>query len=157
MLITFGLDYYLFGMEVGVESMSWIIMVFGGVIIQKIALRGYTVNSYKGWTAQERNASYRKTKKAIKDGIIPPPEELGCKRCGQKKGIIHYHNHDYSDPIKYLEPLCWRCHMIEHSSRRNPKACEDYWESIKKGRALNEKEMQYVVALIMRWIEQQNT
>lgn len=87
---------------------------------------------YKKWTPKERRASYQKTKKAIREGVIPPPTK--CNRCGQTEGIIHYHNHDYSDPIKYLEPLCWRCHLIFHSKRRNPEACEAYWKGIAEGK-----------------------
>jgi hypothetical protein len=92
------------------------------------------LKSYKGWTAKERAASARLSKKAIEAGIIPPPEDLGCNRCKQKEGIIHYHNEDYSDPIKYLEALCWRCHVILHSIHRNPEACQAYWDSISMGK-----------------------
>jgi len=86
------------------------------------------MKSYKGWTGKERSKSLKKTNEAIRKGIIPPAKT--CNRCGQDKGIIQYHNHDYSDPIKYLEPMCWRCHMVLHSERRAPEACRRYWEAI---------------------------
>jgi len=88
------------------------------------------LRDFKQWSAAERRASAWKTKKAIEDGTIPPPEDLGCNRCGQKQGILQYHNHDYSDPVKYLEPLCWRCHMILHSTHINSQACQEYWDNI---------------------------
>lgn len=70
------------------------------------------MRDYKGWTAKERRASLKKTKAAIAAGIIPPPTK--CNRCGKETGRIDYHNHDYSDPIKYLEPLCQGCHTRLH-------------------------------------------
>jgi hypothetical protein len=57
------------------------------------------MKSYKGWTAYERRKSGEKAYEAIQKGIIPPPSK--CNRCGQTKGIIDYHNHDYSHPYKY--------------------------------------------------------
>lgn len=70
------------------------------------------MRDYKGWTAKERLASLIKTKEAIAAGIIPPPTK--CNRCGKVTGRIDYHNSDYSDPIKYLEPLCQGCHTRLH-------------------------------------------
>lgn len=89
------------------------------------------MKDYKQWTAKERYASLKLTKKAIADGTIPPATK--CCKCRQEKGIIQYHNEDYSDPIKFLLQLCWRCHMILHSQYRNPEACRLYWERIAKG------------------------
>ncbi len=90
------------------------------------------MKSYKKWSAKERLESLKKTKQAIKDWIIPEAKKLWCKRCWQTEGIIEYHNEDYSDPIKFLEPLCFRCHIIHHSKFRAPEACKIYWEEIKK-------------------------
>lgn len=90
------------------------------------------MKSYKGWTAEERRKSLILTKKAIASWEIPHQSELWCNRCGQKKWIIDYHNENYSHPTKYLEPLCFRCHIIHHSERRNPKMCKLYWERIKE-------------------------
>jgi hypothetical protein len=90
--------------------------------------------NYKQWSSAERDAMYRHTVKAIQNGEIPHAADLGCNRCKQTEGIIHYHNHDYSHPTKYLEPLCWRCHMILHSIKRNPEAVNDYWTSIFLGK-----------------------
>jgi transposase-like protein len=70
------------------------------------------MRDYKGWTGKERLASLKKTKAAIAAGIIPPPTK--CNRCGKTTGRIDYHNHDYSDPIKNLEPLCQGCHIRLH-------------------------------------------
>ena len=70
------------------------------------------MRNYKGWTANERLASFKKTKAAIAAGTIPPPTK--CNRCGKVTGRIDYHNHDYSDPIKYLEQICQGCHTRLH-------------------------------------------
>jgi len=90
------------------------------------------MKSYKGWTAEQRMESLKKTKAAIRRGEIPPPTK--CNRCGQTEGIIQYHNENYNHPTKYLEPLCWRCHMVLHSEHRAPEACKKYWEEIKNGK-----------------------
>jgi hypothetical protein len=70
------------------------------------------MRDYKGWTANERQVSLKKTKAAIAAGVIPPPTK--CNRCGKTTGRIDYHNHDYSDPIKYLEQICQGCHLRLH-------------------------------------------
>lgn len=90
------------------------------------------MRNYKQWTPKERMDSYKLTKKAIANGVIPPATV--CNRCGQDKGIVMYHNEDYSDPIKYLESLCWRCHQIHHSEHINKEACDKYWEEIRNGK-----------------------
>lgn len=90
------------------------------------------MKSYKQWSKADRLASLKKTKAAIANGVIP--EATKCNRCGQTEGIIQYHNHDYSDPIKFLESLCWRCHMIHHSVYRSPINCARYWEEICQGK-----------------------
>jgi hypothetical protein len=90
------------------------------------------MKSYKGWSAEQRMESFRKTMKAIEDGVIPKAHT--CNRCGQKEGIIQYHNEDYSDPIKYLEMLCWRCHMMHHSKKRNPEAVANYFREVAEGK-----------------------
>jgi len=92
------------------------------------------MKSYKGWTAEERRKSLILTKRAIAEWKIPPANELWCNRCWQKEWIIDYHNENYSHPTKYLEPLCFRCHIIHHSQRRAPEACKKYWEEIKNGK-----------------------
>ena len=89
--------------------------------------------SYKQWSEAERNASFRKTKKAIADGDIPPAKVLGCNRCKQTKGVIDYHNHNYDHPTKYLEALCYTCHMVHHNFHNNPQGCMDYWDRVFQG------------------------
>ncbi len=97
-------------------------------------MSGFKLSWYKGFSPQQRQESYQKTRKAIRKGESPRPVEIGCQRCGQKEGKIMYHNNDYSHPTKFLEALCWRCHMIHHSERINPEACKAYWESVAQGK-----------------------
>lgn len=89
--------------------------------------------TWKGWTPSQRNTSYRKTKKAIKAGLIPERPSR-CARCGQDEGILDWHNTDYRDPIKYLEGLCYRCHMVLHCAHLNPQAAERYWAEVAGGK-----------------------
>ena len=92
----------------------------------------FTHEDGRTWTPAERLRSLRKTKKAIANGEIPPPEQLGCKRCGQKLGTIEYHNHDYDSPTEFLEPLCFHCHMMLHS--RNLASKEKYFAEVAAGK-----------------------
>ena len=89
------------------------------------------MTNYKGWTAEERQDSLKLTKQAIKSGSIPKP--CKCNRCGQDEGIIDYHNEDYSHPTKYLEQLCFVCHLIHHSERRNPIGRRNYFAAVAFG------------------------
>ncbi|QDP66238.1 MAG: hypothetical protein Unbinned805contig1001_9 [Prokaryotic dsDNA virus sp.] len=113
------------------------------------------MRDYKGWTGKQRKESLKLTNKAKELGWIKLP--TCCNRCGQTKGILQLHNEDYSvtynvlrDALdrfpaqikksemkkvaEVLEELCWRCHMIHHSTHRNPQACENYFNEIKAGK-----------------------
>jgi hypothetical protein len=109
---------------------------------------------YKQWSPADRNRSYLLTQKAKKKKLIDSPEY--CNRCGQDKGIIHSHNEDYGFTLEVLpdilsgkvvpdeklrlrlldclESLCWRCHMILHSEKRDKEACGRYWNQIATGK-----------------------
>ena len=43
----------------------------------------------------------------------------------------------------------------QHATATCCRGCLQKWHAIQKGRALTEKEVQFIVALIMAWIEQQ--
>ena len=45
--------------------------------------------------------------------------------------------------------------IAQHATATCCRGCIQKWHAIEKGRALDEKEMQYIVAVIMGWIEQQ--
>lgn len=92
----------------------------------------FTHEDGRTWTWEKRRKSLALTKLAIKNDEILPPEQLGCKRCGQKLGIIEYHNHDYDSPTKYLEPLCFRCHRMLHS--RYPESAKRYFAEVAAGK-----------------------
>lgn len=83
------------------------------------------------YSGQERAAMARKTKAARRQGKIINTGV--CNRCGQDQGKVSHHNHDYCDPIKYLEELCWMCHQVVHAEVYAPKACEKYWQWIGEG------------------------
>ena len=89
--------------------------------------------TWQGWTDKQRNASARQTREAIKAGkIAAKPSE--CKFCGQTEGILEWHNPDYSDPVKYLQGLCYRCHMVLHCEHLNPQSAKEYWDEIRRGK-----------------------
>ncbi|MDB4442510.1 DUF4186 domain-containing protein [bacterium] len=43
--------------------------------------------------------------------------------------------------------------IAQHATATCCRGCIEKWHGIEKGRALNEKEVDFVVALIMEWIE----
>ena len=45
--------------------------------------------------------------------------------------------------------------VAQHATATCCRGCIYKWHGIEKGRALNEKEVRYIVALIMGWIERQ--
>lgn len=105
------------------------------------------MRDYKGWTASERLASLKKTKAAIASGIIQPPTK--CNRCGKTTGRIDYHNHDYSDPVKYLEQICQGCHVrlhrLENQELDAEKSNEHVPADIKKSGPKDEKAKKFPV------------
>lgn len=110
------------------------------------------MNGYKKWSGIQREESLRLFKLAQKAGLIKYPRE--CSICGQTKGILMTHNKNYDVTLKYLPkllegsanemeikqvhevlmPICWRCHMILHSYKRNPNACREYFNEVKNGK-----------------------
>lgn len=110
------------------------------------------MNRYKKWSGEDRLRSLKMTQEAQKRGLIPYPTQ--CRRCGQTKGIIHTHNHDYDvtlaitpkmlngmatqeeidKELEVLEPLCWTCHMMLHSWYKHPYAVNAYFEAVKQGK-----------------------
>ena len=88
---------------------------------------------YNGFSGEQREEYGRLLKLEIKKGTIPPPRK--CQRCGQTEGIMQYHTEDYTLPVRkeVLEPICWRCHMVHHSTHRAPAACARYWKQIAEG------------------------
>lgn len=113
------------------------------------------MRNYKGWSGDFRKESLKLTNAAKKMGWIENPSK--CNRCGQTEGILHLHNEDYDVtyytlkevfnrfPISItveeqekvnsvLEQICWRCHMMHHSVRRNKQAVEKYFVEIKNGK-----------------------
>jgi hypothetical protein len=94
------------------------------------------MNSYNGFTGEQREQGNKIIKKAIKDGILKPLTEVECLYCKQKEGIRHYHNEDYTPEniISDAIPVCWRCHMMIHKRFRHPKSYEKYFAEIKKGK-----------------------
>jgi|5B_taG_2_1085324.scaffolds.fasta_scaffold00146_32 hypothetical protein len=92
----------------------------------------YKDRNGKWWSPEERTAVGKQTRQLIKEGKYDPV--MICERCEQSEGIIHMHNHDYSHPTENIEILCWRCHMMFHSVRRNKNAVDKYFIEIANGK-----------------------
>lgn len=92
------------------------------------------MKDYNGFTPAQRNEGDRIIKKAIADGILPPPTK--CRICGQTEGIMHYHAENY-EPDKILKScrsLCWRCHLVFHSRFRAPEQAKKYFKEVLSGK-----------------------
>jgi hypothetical protein len=92
------------------------------------------LNSYNGFTPEQRMEALRWTKAEYAAGRRAPPRQ--CCVCGQTKGIIEPHSEDYSKPYgehigKY--PLCYVCHMILHCRFRAPDAFRVYQNQMRQG------------------------
>lgn len=85
------------------------------------------------YSPQERKTMARETKRLRAQGQSETQPTGKCNRCGQTRGHVSFHNHDYSHPYKYLEELCWMCHQVVHAEVYAPKACAEYWAWIKQG------------------------
>lgn len=94
------------------------------------------MKDYNGFTAKQRMHGDKIIKEAIKRGMLPPLSECSCYLCGQRKGILHYHNEDYTpeNVIKDAKPVCWTCHMMIHARFDHPKSYEKYMESVRNGK-----------------------
>lgn len=87
------------------------------------------MNSYNGFTPDERTAAFAITKAAWADGTLTPPTR--CEACGQSRGIIGSHDEDYSRPLDYYE-VCFACHMMIHCRFGNRRWAE-YLELLDRG------------------------
>lgn len=91
------------------------------------------LGSYNGFSGNVREQRHKELKALIKSGQVKDPMTMSCVKCGQDKGIRHYHTEDYSTATSGIECFCWTCHMVTHSKRRAPAACDAYWKRISEG------------------------
>lgn len=93
------------------------------------------MKDYNGFSGKERLAGDKILKKAIAEGKLPSLKVAVCVKCGQDKGIRHYHTEDYSPEgiVAHSECWCWTCHMLWHSRFRFPVEVHEYFEKIKAG------------------------
>ena len=85
-------------------------------------------------TPERRMEVQAEINQAVKEGKIKPASEMPCNRCGQDKGIRHYHTDDYDNWQETLEYICWRCHMVHHSRKRAPEYVARYEAEIANGK-----------------------
>jgi hypothetical protein len=93
------------------------------------------LNSYNGFTPDQRMAGLRWLKNEYAEGRRRPP--VKCDVCGQTKGILEAHSEDYSEPhgdnIGQFG-LCYPCHMMLHCRFRHPRALSVYSRLIEAGK-----------------------
>lgn len=98
------------------------------------------INSYRGYSHNERLAVQRIINQAIKDGKIQSPLDLPCEICGQTKGIREWHSWEYAKEtaLETIQCVCYRCHRNWHVFERGPEnnsrynAAVNYFRQVKR-------------------------
>lgn len=92
------------------------------------------MNSYNGFTHQQRMAGFRWLNDEIAEGRRP--ECKLCESCGQDQGVIAWHSEDYSEPHgDHIGAfgLCYACHMMLHCRFKSPERFKQYTEAVEAG------------------------
>lgn len=93
------------------------------------------MNSYNGFSPQQRNKALKYHKKQIADGHKPPHPDA-CDGCGVTTGFLSWHSEDYSEPFgDHIGEfgVCYICHMQIHCRFRNRNAFLEYASLIEDG------------------------
>jgi hypothetical protein len=95
------------------------------------------VDSYNGFSPQERAANGAALLKALKAGTVPIPSGP-CALCGDAIVPLEYHSEDYSKPYKWSRPaaypLCRSCHRNKlHKRFGNPEMWEAFKAHVRRG------------------------
>tara|TARA_R110001592_G_scaffold171235_1_gene409453 strand:+ start:18973 stop:19401 length:429 start_codon:yes stop_codon:yes gene_type:complete len=94
------------------------------------------MNSYNGFTANQRMKAFKWLMEKITRKEIPPKPDK-CDVCGQTKGHIEYHSEDYSAPFgEHIGQfgLCYTCHLMIHCRKNSKSTWLDYIQSITDGK-----------------------
>lgn len=94
------------------------------------------MQSYNGYTAQERMRKARALFEAMLDGVVRdswPP----CALCGDPEVTCEYHSEDYSQPYRWRPPamysLCASCHARLHKRFARPELWEAFKAHVRRG------------------------
>src|SRR5438045_3878516 len=95
------------------------------------------MESYNGFSPNERDANGAALRKALRDRSVPVPSG-DCALCGDPNAVLEYHYEDYSKPYRWTRPaaypLCRHCHRNKlHKRFANPKQWEAFKEHIRRG------------------------
>lgn len=93
------------------------------------------MNSYNGFTPEQRMKAYRWLQNEIKKERRTPPAGM-CDAC-DSIGYTEHHSEDYSEPYgdhigQYT--LCYRCHMWVHCRFRSERGFKLYITYLKAGK-----------------------
>lgn len=77
------------------------------------------MNSYNGFTSNERAKVGKIQFQAIKSGKFPKPTV--CELCLGTNGQMQLHNEDYSKPFEDAHPICRACHLALHIRFTKPE------------------------------------
>jgi hypothetical protein len=93
------------------------------------------MNSYNGFSPDQRNRAQAWLNKGWRDGALARPKI--CVACGQDEGVMDAHAEDYSEPFRPGVTdgfhLCFVCHMMVHCRHRNEKAWQTYRHFVEIG------------------------
>jgi hypothetical protein len=93
------------------------------------------MNSYNGFSPEQRNKAQRWLNKQWAAGTLKRPDH--CVACGQTEGIFDAHAEDYGEPFQAGVTdgyhLCFRCHMTVHCRFRAKNEWNEYRRVIREG------------------------
>lgn len=88
------------------------------------------MNSYNGFSNNERASVGRKQLAAIRAGTFPKPRR--CELCLQTTGQVQLHNEDYSKPFEDAHPICRSCHSALHIRFTKPERWKKRKQTIRQ-------------------------
>lgn len=82
------------------------------------------LQSYNGYTHEQRVLKWQALHLAIRLGLIPAAETFPCSICGTRESTVTYHSERY-DILTEQYPVCGPHHALIHTRSWKPKAWRD--------------------------------
>ena len=95
------------------------------------------MNSYNGFTSEQREKKQRELNKLIKKGIVPKASG-NCMMCNDPDAKVEYHDENYGEPYSWEVPhtyiLCQHCHRHKlHKRFDKPLMWKSFKAHVRRG------------------------
>lgn len=95
------------------------------------------MDSYNGFSGNQRAANGRALRKGLDNGTVPKPSGP-CALCGDPSAALEYHSEDYRTPYNWMPPaaypLCRTCHRNKlHKRFSNPEMWKVFKAHVRRG------------------------